>query len=53
MTFNPIPTEPRLYTAFVDPDQMASEEANSSISALFAIKYVNLFDKSGSSNLIG
>ena len=35
----------RIYTDFansVDPDQLASEEANWSGSALFAIKYVNL-----------
>ena len=35
----------RIYPAFansVDPDQLASEEANWSVSALFAIKYVNL-----------
>ena len=34
-----------MYPAFtnsVDPDQLASEEANNSGSALFAIKYVNL-----------
>ena len=34
----------RIYPAFansVDPDQLASEEANWSWSALFAIKYVN------------
>ena len=45
-----------MYPAFansVDPDQLASEEANWSGSALFAIKYVNLYKKSGSSNLIG
>ena len=36
-----------------DPDQLASEEANWSGSALFAIKYVNLYQQSGSSNLIG
>ena len=36
----------RIYPAFansVDPDQLASEEANWSGSALFAIKYVNLY----------
>ena len=35
----------RIYPAFansVDPDQLASSEANWSGSALFAIKYVNL-----------
>ena len=70
----------RIYPAFansVDPDQLASEEANWSGysyslqifnaarqlshieaapwsgSALFAIKYVNYYQQSGSSNLIG
>ena len=37
----------------VDPDQLASEEANWSGSALFVIKYLNLYDQLGSSNLIG
>ena len=37
----------------VDPDQLASEEANWSGSALFLIKYANFFQKPGSSNLIG
>ena len=37
----------------VDPDQLASEEANWSRSALFAIHYVNLYQQTGSSNLIG
>ena len=37
----------------VDPDQLASEEANWSGSALFAIKCVNLYQQSGSSSLIG
>ena len=39
----------------VDPDQslLASEEASWSGSALFAMKYVNLYQQSGSSNLIG
>ena len=32
----------------VDPDQLASEEANWSGSALFAIKFVNLYQQSGS-----
>ena len=36
----------------VDPDQLASEEANWSGSALFVIKYVNFYQKP-SSNLIG
>ena len=46
----------RIYPAFansVDPDQLASEEANWSGSALFAIKYVNLYQQPWSSNLIG
>ena len=37
----------------VDPDQLASEETNWSGSALFAIKYMNLYQQPGSSNLIG
>ena len=37
----------------VDPDQLAPEEANWSGSALFIIKYVNFYQKPGSSNLIG
>ena len=40
-------------TNSVDPDQLASEEASWSGSALFVIKYVNLYQKSESSNLIG
>ena len=36
-----------------DPDQLASEEAIWSGSALFAIKYMNIYQQSGSSNLIG
>ena len=36
----------------VDPDQLASEEANLSGSTLFAIQYVNLYQQSGSRNLI-
>ena len=34
-----------------DPDQLASEEANRSGSALFVIKYVNFYQKPGSSIL--
>ena len=45
------PDIPWLYS--VDPDQLASEEANWSGSALFVIKYVNLHQLFGSSNLIG
>ena len=37
----------------VDPDQLASEEANWSGSALFDIIHVNFYQKPGSSNLIG
>ena len=37
----------------VNPDQLASEEANWSGSALFAIQFVNLYQQSGSSILIG
>ena len=37
----------------VNPDQLASEEANWSGSTLFVIQYVNLYQQSGSSNLIG
>ena len=37
----------------VDPDQLASEEANWSGSALFAIQHTNLCQQSGSSYLIG
>ena len=40
-------------TNSVDPDQLASEEANWSGSALFDIKYVNFYQKPRSSNLIG
>ena len=36
-----------------DPDQLVSEEANRSGSALFVGKYVNFYQKPGSSNLIG
>ena len=36
----------------IDPDQLASE-ANWSGSALFVIKYVNFYQKPGSSNLSG
>ena len=36
-----------------DPDQLASEEANWSGSALFVIEYVNFYQKPGSSYPIG
>ena len=45
-----------MYPAFansVDPDQLASEEANWSGSALFAIQFENLYKQSWSSYLIG
>ena len=45
-----------VYPAFansVDPDQLASEEANWSGSALFVIKYMNLYQQSRSKYLIG
>ena len=53
---NPSPAEPPIYPVFansVDPDHLASEEANWTGSALFAIRYMNLYRKPGSSNLIG
>ena len=37
----------------VDQDQLVSEEANWSGSALFAINYVNFYQKPGLSNLTG
>ena len=37
----------------VDPDQLASSEANWSGFALFANQYLNLYQQPGSSNLIG
>ena len=37
----------------VDPDQLASEGANGSGSALFVFKYVNFYQKPGPSNLNG
>ena len=37
----------------VDPDQLASSEANWSGSTLFVTKYVNLYQQPGSSNLTG
>ena len=46
----------RIYPAFansVDPDQLASKEANWSGSALFVIKYLNLYEQLGSSYLNG
>ena len=37
----------------VDLDQLASEEANWSGSALFVVNHLNLYLQPGSSNLIG
>ena len=54
--FWPLSCWTQIYPAFansVDADQLASEEANWSASAQFAIKYVTLYQQSGSSNLIG
>ena len=59
--FNMYPCYPwscwtRICPAFansVDPDQLASEETNWAGSALFVIKYENLYQQLGSSNLIG
>ena len=52
--FNPNPAEPGYALPFnansVDPDQLASDWSEST---LFAIKYVNVYQQSGSSNLIG
>ena len=54
--FLPLSCWTQIYPAFansVDPDQLASEEANWSGSALFVIKYLNLYEQLGSSILIG
>ena len=45
------PAEPSANS--VDPDHLASEEANWYRYALFVIQYVNLYQQSGLSNLIG
>ena len=52
---NPDPTEPgyALPANIVDPDQLASEKANCFGSALCVIKYVNLYQQPGSSDLTG
>ena len=53
LCINPCP----VFANSVDPDQLASEEAseeaNWSGSTLFAIKYMSIYQQSGSSNLIG
>ena len=46
------PDMPCLWNS-VDPDQLASEEANWSGSALFVIKDMNLYQQPRSSNVIG
>ena len=54
--FKPLSCWSRIYPAFannVDPDQLASEEANWSGSTLFVMQYMNLYKQSGSSNLVG
>ena len=43
----------RIFLSIGDQDQLASEEAKWSGSALFVISYVNLYQQSGSMNLIG
>ena len=53
---NPGPADPGLYPVFansIDPDHLASEEANWSGAALFVIKYETLYPQPGSSNVIG
>ena len=48
--YNPCPAELGYASSFansVDPDQLASEEANWSGSALFAIQYVSLYQQLG------
>ena len=53
---NPGPAGPGHALPFansVDPDQLASEEANSSGFAVFIIQYVNLYQQPGPSDLIG
>ena len=54
--FQPLSCWTWIYPPFansVDPDQLASEEANWSGSALFVIKYLNLCEQLGSCDLIG
>ena len=53
LTLVPLNPDIPAFANSVDPDQLASSEANWSGSALFAIKYVNLYQQSGSSNLTG
>ena len=53
--FNPSLAEPGYATIAntVDPNQLASSEANWSGYALFVLKYVNLYQQLGSTNLTG
>ena len=57
LIINPSPAEPGyvcpVFANSVDPDHLASEEAYWSGFSLFAIKFMNLYQQSGSSNLIG
>ena len=52
---DPGPAEPScaLLLQNIDPDQLAFSDGKWSGSALFAIKYVNLYQQPWSSNLIG
>ena len=55
VSIQPLSCWTQIYPAFansVDPDQLASEEANWSGFALFVIKYVNLYQELKSSRLI-
>ena len=51
--FNPGPAEPNMSCLCKQCRSRSVEEANWSGSTLFAIQYVNLYQQSGSSNLIG
>ena len=53
LTFLLLNTTCPVWANSVDPDQLASEEANWSGSALFVIQYVNIYQQPGSSYLIG
>ena len=50
LNLNPCPAT---FANSIDPDQLASEEANWSGSALFVIQYMNSYQLSGLSILIG
>ena len=56
--FNPCPAEPEdalplTYENGVDPDQMGSEESTWSGSVLFVIQFVDLYEQTALSCLIG